>query len=66
MAIVAPKTAASKKPQKAPETSESIQAQITAFLNAGGKINVIDNGVSGREFTKNSKQITINPKQKKD
>lgn len=36
------------KPQPAVETSESIEAQIAAFLKSGGEIQQIAKGVSGQ------------------
>lgn len=51
-----------KKPTKSKasasnETSESIAAQTEAFLEAGGKVEVISKGVSGQEATNNKKPI---------
>lgn len=52
-----PSTAAAAKPAPAVETSESIEAQVAAFLNSGGKIQEIAKGVSGQ--TQPSRHITI-------
>ena len=38
-----------KSARKSPDSSEAIQAQTTAFLNSGHKIQVIPSGVSGQE-----------------
>ncbi|HCF4926952.1 TPA: hypothetical protein ACRNJL_006717, partial [Pseudomonas aeruginosa] len=44
---VAPKAA---KPAPAVETRESIEAQVAAFLQAGGEIQKIAKGVSGQVY----------------
>lgn len=49
------------KPQPAVETSESIEAQIAAFLKSGGEIQQIAKGVSGQSLTP-SRHITISKK----
>ena len=52
-----PKTQASKKKQPAAiETSQSIQEQTAAFLQAGGKIETISRGVSGQSVTGGARQ----------
>ncbi|HEY9035330.1 MAG TPA: hypothetical protein VIM96_01305 [Pseudomonadales bacterium] len=43
------KTRSAKKAPAAKETSESIESQTEAFLKAGGKIQYIDQGVSGQQ-----------------
>jgi len=55
--------ASNSKPKAAPavETSESIDAQVAAFLKSGGEIQQIAKGVSGQVFG-TSKQITIGKK----
>ena len=56
------KASASKsKPAPAVETSDSINAQIEAFLKSGGEIQQINKGVSGQTFGP-SKQITLGKK----
>ena len=56
------KASASKaKPAHAVETSDSINAQIEAFLKSGGEIQQINKGVSGQTFGP-SKQITLGKK----
>ncbi len=52
---------AKAKPAPAVETSESIDAQVEAFLKAGGKIQQIAKGVSGQVYG-GSRQITISKK----
>lgn len=47
----------SKKPNASSETSESIAHQTAAFLKAGGKVEIIERGVSGYELTGGRKQI---------
>jgi len=49
------------KPAPAVETSESINAQIAAFLKSGGEIQQIAKGVSGQTHTV-SKQISLGKK----
>lgn len=49
------------KPAPAVETSASIDAQVAAFLKAGGEIQQIAKGVSGQTYG-GSKQITISKK----
>lgn len=55
--------ASNSKPKAAPavETSDSINAQIAAFLKSGGEIQQIAKGVSGQTFGP-SKQITLGKK----
>ncbi|MGH8353843.1 MAG: hypothetical protein ACRERY_10000 [Pseudomonas sp.] len=55
--------ASNSKPKPAPavETSDSIDAQVAAFLKAGGEIQQIAKGVSGQVFG-TSKHITIGKK----
>ncbi|KXD18174.1 hypothetical protein AW902_05475 [Pseudomonas aeruginosa] len=55
---VAPKAA---KPAPAVETREPIEAQVAAFLQAGGEIQKIAKGVSGQVYGP-SRQITISKK----
>jgi len=53
----------SSKDQKNAElTSDSIQAQIEAFLKTGGKINQIEKGVSGNTQMSGKKHIVISSK----
>ncbi|MDO6786383.1 hypothetical protein Q4589_02135 [Cobetia marina] len=42
------RTAAKKKAPAAVETSASLEAQMQAFLDRGGKVEVIESGVSGQ------------------
>ncbi|TXH96851.1 MAG: hypothetical protein E6Q72_03165 [Pseudomonas sp.] len=49
------------KPQPAVETSESLEAQVAAFLSSGGKIQQIAKGVSGQSWTP-SRQISLGKK----
>ncbi|MDE1168917.1 MAG: hypothetical protein PW845_26925 [Pseudomonas sp.] len=49
------------KPAPAVETSESINAQIAAFLKSGGEIQQIDKGVSGQTYTP-TKHISLGKK----
>mgnify|MGYP007112267279 CR=1 FL=1 len=49
------------KPVAATSTSESLDAQIAAFLQSGGEIQQIDKGVSGQSWTPN-RHITIGKK----
>lgn len=44
------------------ETSESIAHQTEAFINAGGVVEIVKRGVSGREPTLGRTHITIFPK----
>lgn len=58
-----PKTAAAKKKQRnATETSQSIEEQTRAFLDAGGKITQINSGVSGQQNTAGPKHISLGNK----
>ena len=52
------KEAKSKKSSLIAETSESIALQTAQFLKKGGKVEVIQRGVSGREPTVGRKHIT--------
>jgi hypothetical protein len=62
MAVMRVKASTSKpKPAPAVETSASLDAQIAAFLQAGGEIQQIAKGVSGQVYGA-SKQITIGKK----
>ncbi|MBE7375428.1 hypothetical protein [Pseudomonas lopnurensis] len=54
-------TSAKRKPEPATETSQSLAAQMAAFLKAGGEIQNIPNGVSGQTQGP-SRQITISKK----
>lgn len=57
---MASKRAQSKKKQaEAFETSESIAAQVEAFLEAGGSIEKIANGVSGQTSLAAKKSISL-------
>ena len=60
MATLRVKSSSSKvsKPAPAVETRESIEAQIAAFLQAGGEIQQIDRGVSGQTWT-SGRQISL-------
>jgi hypothetical protein len=49
------------KPAAATSTSESLDAQIAAFLKSGGEIQEIDKGVSGQSWTP-KRHITIGKK----
>jgi len=40
-------------------TSQSIQEQTEAFLQSGGEINFVKTGVTGLNYQKTSKHITI-------
>lgn len=51
-----------KKQPAATETSNSINEQINAFLEAGGQIEKINSGVSGQVGLLGSRQITIEKK----
>lgn len=55
-------TTSKKKSPAASETSESIEAQMEAFFAAGGKIDVIDSGVSGQTSVAGPKHITLGNK----
>ncbi|MCD5991860.1 hypothetical protein KDX30_28625 [Pseudomonas sp. CDFA 553] len=62
MAAMRVKASNSKaKPAPAVETSDSINAQIAAFLKSGGEIQQIAKGVSGQTFGP-SKQISLGKK----
>ena len=47
------------KTPAATETSESIAAQIDAFLKQGGEIQKIETGVSGQKTTSGPRHITL-------
>lgn len=57
-----PKTAAKKKQPAALETSETIEAQTKAFLEAGGEITNINSGVSGQKSMAGPKHISLGNK----
>ena len=57
----AKKSTQQPKPQAAVATSESLEAQVAAFLNSGGEIQQIAKGVSGQVYG-TTKQITIGKK----
>ena len=44
------------------ETSESIAAQVEAFLKQGGEIQQIDTGVSGQKNVSGPRHITLGNK----
>ncbi|WP_043309395.1 hypothetical protein [Pseudomonas sp. ML96] len=50
------------KPQAAVATSESLDAQIAAFLKSGGEIQQIAKGVSGQSWSTPSRHIVISKK----
>lgn len=50
------------KTQTPLETSESIAAQVAAFLKQGGEIQQIDNGVSGQKNVSGPRHITLGNK----
>lgn len=50
---------AKKKQSAAVETSQSIDAQIEAFLKSGGTIEKINTGVSGQQSMAGPKHITL-------
>ncbi|RRJ84258.1 hypothetical protein [Aestuariirhabdus litorea] len=55
-----PRTAATRKqPQEALETSKSIADQTRAFLEAGGEIEKVKQGVSGMQSMAGSRHITL-------
>ena len=54
-------TSAKRKPEPATETSQSLAAQMAAFIQAGGEVQTIPNGVSG-QTNGPSRQITISKK----
>ena len=66
MTIMAPKlkAPAKKKQPAATETSNSINDQVKAFLEAGGAIEQVKSGVSGQESMLGQKQINLNSKPK--
>ncbi|TNG02284.1 MAG: hypothetical protein EP297_01255 [Gammaproteobacteria bacterium] len=52
-------TTSKKKKVAAKETSQSIEEQTKAFLEAGGKIDYINSGVSGQQNLVGPKHITL-------
>ncbi|MFS1524828.1 hypothetical protein ACL7TT_12060 [Microbulbifer sp. 2304DJ12-6] len=53
----------SRRKQSTPlETSESIEAQVQAFLAKGGEIEQVPKGVSGQTNTAGPKHITLGKK----
>jgi len=50
------------KPQPAVATSESLEAQVAAFLSSGGEIQQIAKGVSGQSWNNPSRHIVISKK----
>ncbi len=64
MATKANTRAAKKKEPAAAETSLSIEEQTKAFLNAGGKVEQVNSGVSGQESMPPPKPFTISNKPK--
>lgn len=58
-----PKTVAARKKQSAvAETSQSIEEQTRAFLEAGGEITHINAGVSGQQSLAGPKHISLGNK----
>ncbi|WP_237054738.1 hypothetical protein [Microbulbifer sediminum] len=55
-------SAAKRKQPTALETSESIEAQVQAFLASGGEIQQVPKGVSGQTSTSGPKHITLGKK----
>ncbi len=55
-------SAAKRKQPNALETSESIEAQVQAFLASGGEIQQVPKGVSGQTNTSGPKHITLGNK----
>ncbi|GAB3390745.1 hypothetical protein [Azotobacter armeniacus] len=51
------------KPEPAQETHESLDALISAFLQDGGEIQQIANGVSGQVATPPSRHLKLGKKQ---
>ena len=58
----AKKSTQQPKPQAAVATSESLEAQVAAFLNSGGEIQQIAKGVSGQSWSAPSRHIVIGKK----
>ena len=50
------------KDNGAPESRESIEAQVQAFLANGGKIEQVPKGVSGQTNTSGPRHITLGKK----
>lgn len=61
MATKTKTSSAKRKPEPASETSQSLAAQMAAFVKSGGEIQKIPNGVSGQTQGP-SRQITISKK----
>ncbi|WP_250658653.1 hypothetical protein [Alkalimarinus coralli] len=57
-----PKTTTKKKPSAATATSQSIEEQTAAFLEAGGQIEHINSGVSGQESVSGPRHINLGKK----
>lgn len=49
----------SKKPEKATLTTAMIKEQTDAFLKAGGTVEYVGKGKSGRDTSAGSKQINL-------
>ncbi len=60
--VVKHKTTSKKKQPALRETSQSIEEQTQAFLEAGGKIQQIDSGVSGQQSMAGPKHISLGNK----
>ncbi|MDX5373131.1 MAG: hypothetical protein LPK18_11920 [Pseudomonadaceae bacterium] len=58
----AKKSSQQSKPQPAVATSESLEAQIAAFLKSGGEIQQIAKGVSGQNWSTPSRHISLGKK----
>ena len=58
----AKKSAQQPKPQPAATSSESLDAQVAAFLKSGGEIQQIAKGVSGQSWSAPSRHIVISKK----
>ncbi|MEO4047449.1 hypothetical protein AAFN46_10215 [Pseudomonas sp. CAU 1711] len=50
------------KPPAAVATSESLEAQVAAFLNSGGEIQQVAKGVSGQDWKTPSRHISLGKK----
>ncbi|MCK7599147.1 hypothetical protein M0G74_17880 [Microbulbifer sp. CAU 1566] len=62
MAKKASSTSKRGKETVSPESRESIEAQVQAFLQNGGKIEQVPKGVSGQTNTSGPKHITLGKK----
>ena len=62
MAKKASSTSKRAKDNVAPESRESIEAQVQAFLANGGKIEQVPKGVSGQTNTSGPRHITLGKK----